>query len=82
MTKLKAFLHCTDLDDLLKAVGRLRKIRKHQQKCILEVLSAWDQPQSIANILFYPGIIPSAERFRCIRKALSEKNQPYYKLAA
>jgi hypothetical protein len=82
MTKLKAFLHCTDLDDLLKAYGRLRKIRKRQQKCILEVLSAWDQPQSIANILFYPEIIPKDERFQCISKALTEKKQPYYKLAA
>ncbi len=82
MKKLQAFLSCTDLDDLLRARGQVRNITTRQAKHISEILAAWDPPQAVANILFYPDIIPNIERFRYLLKALHDDKQPYNKLAA
>jgi hypothetical protein len=82
MTTLDDFLQATDLDDLLRAKHKLSPITADDASCIKSIISEWRNQQLVANLLFYPCVMPIDIRFTAIDRALRSSNTPYLTLAA
>ncbi len=80
--ELEAFLTTEDLDDLLRARQRLGRVSKRDSHAAVSVLERWADRQAVANVLFYPDLLPRTVRMRFLMKALEETEFPYYTLAA
>jgi hypothetical protein len=80
--ELEVFLTTDDLDDLLRARQRLGRVSKRDSLAAVSVLEQWADRQAVANVLFYPDLLPPTVRMRFLMKALEEMEFPYYTLAA
>jgi hypothetical protein len=80
--ELEAFLHTKDLDELQWARQRLGKVRRRDSQAAQSVLEQWGDHQAVANVLFYPDLLPRPLQMRYLMKALEETDMPYFKLAA
>jgi hypothetical protein len=80
--ELEAFLTAEDLDDLLGARHRLGRVGKRDSQAAVAVLEQWADRQAVANLLFYPDLLPRSLRMRFLMKGLDETEVPYYQLAA
>jgi hypothetical protein len=80
--ELEAFLAAEDLDDLLQARLRIGRVSKRDTRAALSVVEQWADRQAVANVLFYPSLLPPTVRMRFLLKALEEPEVPYYTLAA
>jgi len=81
-SQLETFLAVNDLDDVLNAVRRIDDLSHDDEARILQVLSDWDKPQAVANLLMYPKLIPLEQRLDFLIKGLQENAIHYFKLAA
>ncbi len=79
-TPLQNVLTATDLDDLLAAVQQIRPTDL-DPGVIGGKIQAWEDEQAVANLLFYPFLIPEEFRPAAVRRALEETEQRYYTLA-
>jgi hypothetical protein len=79
---LRQFLDASDLDELQQYRENIDKLDDEDKKIIYETLSAGQKPQSVANILFYPELIPVDIRVSVLVESLVGKHNPYYQLAA
>lgn len=79
---LEDFLAANDLDDVLAAVKRIEFLSAQDETRILGLLSSWDTPQAIANLLMYPKLIPPDHRLDALSRGLQDDGYPYLKLAA
>ncbi len=80
--ELVKFLKINDLDVLEQSFSELARLSERDQNLILKILKDWDSEQAIANILFYPRLIPEKQRYDVLNKALKAETAPYYMLAA
>jgi Armadillo/beta-catenin-like repeat len=80
--ELEVFLTTEDLDDLLRARQRLGRVSKRDSHAAVSMLEQWADRQAVANVLFYPDLLPHTVRMPFIMKALEETEFPYYTLAA
>lgn len=66
-----------DLDDLLWARQRLGRVSKRDSHAAVSVLERWADRQAVANVLFYPDLLPRTVRMPFLMKALEETEFPY-----
>jgi hypothetical protein len=52
------------------------------QEEAISVVETWTDRQGVANILFYPDLLPPSTQLRFLKKGLEETEFPYYALAA
>lgn len=78
----EAFLRSEELDDTLKLHGQITKLNEEEERTALAVLESWSDKQAVSNLLFYPTLIPAANRERFFIKGLSDLKNPYIVLAA
>jgi hypothetical protein len=76
------FLECTDLDELMRASQALSELDADDVAQVRAVLSARSDRQALANLLFYPYLIPDELRIPTLLAALAPGPQPYFNLAA
>jgi hypothetical protein len=57
-------------------------VSRRDSEAALSALDDWTDQQAVANILFYPDLLPPSQRLRFLKKALGETDFPYYTLAA
>jgi hypothetical protein len=79
--EFEAFIKAQDLDDLLQARRRLGDASEKRQAA-KAVMEGWADPQTVANLLFYPDLLPQDDRKRFVMRALNEMDVPYYRLPA
>jgi hypothetical protein len=70
------------MDDLLRARMTLGAVSAKDSEAALAVLDEWTDQQAVANVLFYPDMLPRQQGARFLLKALNETDFPYYTLAA
>ncbi len=80
--ELEKFLTMQDLDDIFVARRSLKPLDSTDIDTVIAILSQWNTPQAIANLLFYPNTIPATVRSQSILKGLHENDCIYYRLAA
>ncbi len=78
---LQAFLNLTELDELYNARQTLGQPEAEDRLTLETVLTQWQPAQAVANLLFYPELIPDPLRFQALLKALDEPSR-YAALAA
>lgn len=76
------YLRVTDYDALESVFSEISLSDHAEVRFIEQVLKDWKEEQAIANLLFYPALIPESIRFDVIMKALASDDAPYYVLAA
>jgi len=76
------FLRVSDYDALELVFVEISESDHSEIRFIEQILNDWKEEQAIANLLFYPSLIPESIRFDIITKALSCDDAPYYVLAA
>lgn len=79
---MEAFLFATDLDELLTARQAITAPDENDEAVIRAVLKEWSNPQSVANLLFHPSLIPADIRVPTLMRGLAERGVMYYVLAA
>jgi hypothetical protein len=79
---LANFFATEDLDDLQRAASKLGVLEEVDVRRIRSTLEEWHNEQAVANLLFYPRLIPEELRVKSIVRGLDERRQPYYVLAA
>ncbi len=79
---LVRFLRVSDYDALELVFVELAESDHTEVRFIEKILDKWKEEQAIANLLFYPVLIPESIRFDTIIKALTCDDAPYYVLAA
>ncbi|VAW79833.1 hypothetical protein MNBD_GAMMA12-3128 [hydrothermal vent metagenome] len=79
---LVRYLRVTDHDALELVFVEIPDLAPSEVLFIEKILNDWTEEQAIANLLFYPSLIPKSIRFDIICKALTSDNAPYYVLAA
>lgn len=82
MSGLASFLRAVDLDELLRARRLVSSLTPDEVSMLESVLRNWSNVQSVANLLFHPGLIPAPLRFGAIDRGLHSYEQPYLALAA
>jgi hypothetical protein len=82
MTTLDQFLSTTDLDDLLSAYRAMESLSPKDVASIERVIVEWRDHQAVANLLFYPQMIPEPTRLQAVDRALRSDDYPYLQLAA
>ena len=82
MTRVDEFLRVTDLDDLLHAFDAMEALTVEDVARIERILGDWRNHQAVANLLFYPQLIPEGTRVQAINRALRSNDIPYFQLAA
>ncbi len=76
------YLRVTDYDALELVFAEISTLDQSENRFIEQLLVDWKEEQAIANLLFFPSLIPNSIRFDTISKALASDNAPYYVLAA
>lgn len=79
---LARFLAAEDLNDLLTIASALPELPANGVAVVREVLLDWQPQQAVANLLFYPRLIPLESRVATILHGLTECERPYLALAA
>lgn len=79
---LVKFMKIRDLEILNQAIHELEPLTDADRNLLKELIDKWEAEQAIANLLYYPGIIPQEFRYDAIYKALCDDSAPYYTLAA
>lgn len=79
---LVKFLRINDLEILNQSIHELTAINEQDQALIVKIITEWKAEQAIANLLFYPRLIPESLRYEALFKALCDESAPYYSLAA
>jgi len=79
---LEAFLFSKDLDQLLEARQAITVLDQDDEAVVRAVLKEWSNPQSVANLLFHPSLIPADMRVPTLMRGLAERGVMYYVLAA
>lgn len=82
LTSLEAFLKAEDLDDLLRVRRGISSPTSEESSRIVAVIDEWTDRQAVANLLFYPDLIPADLRFEALDRALHSHDVPYFALAA
>jgi hypothetical protein len=82
VASLETVLKTTDLDDLLRERRDILSLTPQETERVSAVIRAWTDRQAIANLLFYPDLIPLSLRFDALDRALRSHGFPYFGLAA
>ena len=80
--ELERFLRTEDLDDLLAARQGLGPLNASDREILVETLTRRSPLQAVANLLFFPSLIPSDLRVFFLRQNLREPLVEYLALAA
>ena len=76
------YLRVTDYEALELVYAEIKSPDHSELQFIEHIISEWKEEQAIANLLFYPELIPEPLRFDAILRALESDDAPYYVLAA
>jgi len=79
---LVEFLKTKHIDVLNQSFTELSSLTERDHQLILKVLIEWKSEQAIANLLYYPRLIPEEKRYDILMQALQAEDTPYYMLAA
>ena len=79
---LNQFLQEQELDNLLNLHSTVSIKNKEDSTLILSILDNWNDKQAVSNLLFYPTLIPQANRFNAVVKGLTDQKNKYFNLAS
>ena len=82
VTSLEAFLKARDLDELLRVRRDISSLTSEEASRVASLVRDWTDRQAVANLLFYPDLIPATLRFEALNRALHSTDIPYLVLAA
>ena len=80
--RMEAFIFSKDLDELLQARQAITALDEDDEAVVRAVIKEWSNPQSVANLLFHPSLIPADIRVATLLRGLAERGVMYYVLAA
>lgn len=79
---IAAFLAADELDLLADVRAGLGSPTASEQAEVQTVVEAWTDIQAVANVLFYPEVLPPEKRLAALRRGLSDQGHRYLRLAA
>jgi hypothetical protein len=79
---LQSFLLSEELDELASLRDEITSIDRAEAAELSRVVSAWSDPQAIANLLMYPELIPEPDRLPSLMRGLATGANDYLALAA